>query len=186
MVVINYRKGKIGNEISVENNIAKMKLYNNKNIPTSETDFDEEFIDNIKQFTWFKQNQFGYVSCHFKDVNGNKRCMQLHRYILYLNGNLDHSLDVDHKDGNPLNNLKNNLRICTASQNTRNSRRKRNSISQYKGVSFFKRDQKWKAEIYINGKNSFLGLFINEIDAAKAYNTAAILHFGEFAKLNNV
>ena len=185
---MSYRSKRLPNEITINNNIASMKLYNDKGMVSGITIFDAKFIDYIKPYKWFKINNHNYVSCHFLDENKIRKMMQLHRYLMYLsnNFNLDSSLDIDHIDGDPLNNLLSNLRTCTTSQNCRNSNRKKNSSSQYKGVNFFKRDKKWKAEIYVNGKNLFLGLFINEIDAAKAYDIAAKKYFGEFARLNGI
>ena len=55
---------------------------------------------------------------------------------------------------------------------------------RYKGVCWYPRDKKWEARIGVNGKTHRLGRFVAEIDAARAYNKAALEHFGEFAVLN--
>ena len=90
--------------------------------------------------------------------------------------------EVDHKNGNTLDNRHSNLRVCTHQENCRNRRPNKNCVSSYKGVSWFK--GKWTAIINCNGKHRYLGRFKNEIDAAKAYDKAAKKAFGEFACLN--
>lgn len=90
---------------------------------------------------------------------------------------------VDHRDGSRLNNRRSNLRICTPAQNTRN-RRGWGRVSKYKGVYFYRRLNKWKAEISFNHRHIHIGYFIDEIDAARAYDKKAKEFFGEFAYLN--
>ncbi len=90
---------------------------------------------------------------------------------------------VDHIDGNSQNNRRSNLRICTPAQNLQNQRPK-GGTSRYKGVYFHKKDNKWMAKIGFNGKNTYLGLFEDEILAARAYDKKAKELFGEFAYLN--
>ena len=92
---------------------------------------------------------------------------------------------VDHNDHNSLNNSRINLRLATLSQNSANRRITiADCSSKYKGVHQRKDSDKWVARIGHNGKRIYLGRFDNEIDAAKAYDTAAKLYHGEFAALN--
>jgi len=93
-------------------------------------------------------------------------------------------METDHRDGNGLNNQRENLRICTRQQNSQNGLAHKDSSSQFKGVSLKKGRHKWVACIMQNGKLAHLGYFDNEIEAAKTYNTKAKELFGEFAKLN--
>lgn len=118
----------------------------------------------------------------------------MHRMIL----NPPQNLFVDHKDRNGLNNQRDNLRICTASQNQKN--KIATGVSKYLGVSIHKNKHKiylkkkklyliyineyWIAHINVNGKSIHLGLFKDEIEAAKAYNKAAKKYHGDFARLN--
>lgn len=107
----------------------------------------------------------------------------LHRFLLDVK---DKNIQVDHKDGNPLNNMRSNLRLATNSQN--NSYRSidsRNS-SGYKGVYYDKERNKWIAEIKADGKKKFIGRFETKEEAALAYNKMAILLHKEFAILNTV
>jgi hypothetical protein len=110
----------------------------------------------------------------------------IHRVILerILNRSLDKGELVDHRDQNPLNNTRTNLRLASATQNQQNRKANRNNKSGYKGVSFYKTRGLWRASISINGKPKTLGYFDTPELAAEAYNVEALKHFGEFAKLN--
>lgn len=105
----------------------------------------------------------------------------MHRDILQVDDKL---ILVDHEDHNGLNNQKSNIRKCTKAQNQKNKRSEINSTSQYLGVDFQPTRNRWRARIRLEGKDKHLGRFINEIDAAKAYDAAARLHHKEFANPN--
>lgn len=89
---------------------------------------------------------------------------------------------VDHINGDGLDNRRCNLRICTQSQNTMN----RHQEKKWKGISYRKDNQIWRAYIQINKKMLGLGHYNKALDAATAYNIAAIKYFGEFACLNDL
>lgn len=131
---------------------------------------DDEDFDKISKIKWSKHN-LGYAL-------SSKGYM--HRIIL----NAPKDKKVDHIDGNPLNNQKLNLRFCEQFENTRNRLKSKNTSSQYKGVSFNKKRKKWHAYIMTDYKRTHLGFFDSEINAAREYNRAAIIHHGQFAKLN--
>ena len=95
--------------------------------------------------------------------------------------------EVDHINRNKLDNQVCNLRYVTRSQNNINRSkpiRKRTTSSQYKGVSLVKKTGKWKAQINIDGKNVYIGLFISEQEAAMAYDLKAQEVHSKFAVLN--
>jgi hypothetical protein len=91
----------------------------------------------------------------------------------------------DHRNHDGLDNQRHNLREATQSQNRMNTRKTVSpTSSQYKGVCWHKKALKWMAYIKINHKMKYLGLFVDEIEAAKAYDEAAKQIFGTFAYLN--
>lgn len=140
---------------------------------------DDEDFEKLNQFNWYAHkdcNTF-YAGRHIT-VDGKRTTQLMHNVILNGKG-------IDHRDGNGCNNQKTNLRLCTNQENCMNQRKQTGTSSIYKGVSLFKRDNKWQASIMLNGKKIYLGLFNSEIEAAKAYNDKAVALFCEFANLNN-
>lgn len=96
-----------------------------------------------------------------------------------------YDITFDHKDRNILNNLHNNIRECTQSQNNANRGKcKTRKSSIYKGVSWQMLIGKWKVQLRFHGKLIYLGLFTDEVLAARKYDEAALKYFGEFAQLN--
>jgi len=111
--------------------------------------------------------------------------IRLHRYL--MKAHLSEGLEVDHVNGNKLDNRIENLRIVTRQQNQFNSKPSKNSFSKYKGVSFDKNSAHKKpifAQIMHNRKNYRLGTYTSEEEAARAYDKKAIELFGEYAYLN--
>lgn len=94
--------------------------------------------------------------------------------------------EVDHRDGDGLNNQRFNLRRCTHLQNLRNTRIQTNGSSKYKGVGWRPEKKKWRARIMVNGQDICLGHFNDELAAAMAYDKAAKVYFGEFARTNGL
>ena len=92
---------------------------------------------------------------------------------------------IDHKDRNGLNNTRFNLRSANKSTNAANAIAHCDGSSRFKGVTWDKANSKWRAQICVNGKRMALGRFEQEDDAARAYNAAAITHFGPFARINS-
>lgn len=112
-----------------------------------------------------------------------KRTVLMHRVILGAKP----GEQVDHRNGDGLDNRRSNLRLCAHRQNQFNQRKQRRwTSSQFKGVTLDKKRSQWAARIKANGSNIWLGRHDNELDAARAYNSAAMELFGEFANLNDV
>ena len=107
----------------------------------------------------------------------------LHRIIMQVN---NRKIYVDHINGNKLDNRKCNLRLCNHRDNLNNRPGNKNNTSGLKGLWYSKPNKKWVARITVHGKCINLGSYVDKLDAAKAYNTAAIKYFGEFAFLNKV
>lgn len=92
---------------------------------------------------------------------------------------------VDHINHNSLDDRIENLREATQKENIRHRKgANKNSQSQYLGVSFKKQFKKYDANIFINGKQTYLGRFETKEEAALIYNKASVKHFGEFAHIN--
>src|SRR5690554_1628702 len=147
---------------------------------------DEDLYEFLNKWNWI-ESSFGYA-IRFETIpnSGSKqKRIWMHRVIV----DTPEHLITDHINGNKLDNRKENLRIVTHTENGANRKKKYNSKSKYKGVSLCSnpnRKKKWRARITVNGKLKFLGNFYTEDEAAKAYNDAALKHFGEYARLNDV
>lgn len=123
----------------------------------------------------------GYVVHSFR-LNKKVETIRLHRLIL---GVTDPSIIIDHINGNKLDNRTSNLRIVTTSQNAMNQKKtQKKTSSQYKGVSRCTDRDRWISMIKVDTKTINLGRFKTELEAAEAYNKAALIHFGEYAKIN--
>ena len=124
----------------------------------------------------------GYVIRHAPGHRKPRKVIFLHREII----NTPAGKITDHVDGDPLNNTRKNLRVCTHQENLRNQtkQKRKNKYSRYKGVSFGYK--KWIAYITLDSKTYRLGSFRTEKEAARAYNLAASVIYGDFARLNNL
>ena len=143
---------------------------------------DDEDYERAIAYKW-------HVSAGYKEIKyartnikiGRQRTtLSLHRFILQTH----EDQEVDHINGDGLDNRKSNLRLCTHGQNQQNCRSFKNVKSKYKGV--FPIGDKWTAHIYFNKKLRHLGYYCSENEAAKIYNLFAIKYFGQFARLNSV
>lgn len=88
---------------------------------------------------------------------------------------------IDHKNRDKLDNRIGNLRECTQGQNQHNQVKRKQNKSGWKGVSWSKEKEKWKAQICLNKKNKSLGYFDDVKEAAEAYIFAALELHGEYA-----
>lgn len=135
----------------------------------------------LSRMSWHLK-EGGYPATNVKVGHNKYKQVSMHKMIM----GTPQGFDTDHIDGNPLNNQRSNLRVCSHSQNVRNRTQKsKNSKTGYKGVTI-RYGKKILSRITVNGKKIHLGYFKNVIDAAKAYNEAAIKYHGEFASLNNL
>ena len=123
-------------------------------------------------------------------VRGKRITISMAREVLHLKSG--DPRQADHIFHNTLDNRRCKLRICTSAQNGQNRLPKKDGSSSFKGVIWYKGrlykgkryKGKWSALVVCEGKRIFLGLFADEIDAAKAYDRKAKELYGEFAYLN--
>lgn len=143
-------------------------------------------------YEWLSRQRWLVVDgrrCYARSFFKSRRGVYMHRLIL----GVEHqpSIQVDHKDGNSLNNQRSNLRLATQSQNQQNRGLSANNTSGFKGVqrrvhryNDGRELERWHAHFKHNNKQIWVGTFNNAIDAAKAYDQRAREVFGEFAYLN--
>jgi hypothetical protein len=143
---------------------------------------DDADFEWLSAFKWCASQERPGAFYAVGSVSG--RVQRMHRVIL----SAPMGMDVDHVNGDGLDNRRSNIRLSTRSQNLANGNMARGkTTSRYRGVSactdcagFF------RAQIWVNKKRRYLGYFRSEEAAALAYNAAALAHFGEFARLNQV
>ena len=156
---------------------------------------DDEDFERVSQYKWYALIQEKVNSTyvcparqHYNNkITGKPKYSRMGRFIL----NAPTNLQVDHIDGNPLNNQKSNLRLVTNQQNQMNCGSKNNKTG-YKGISYMKAivatspnlKKPYMAHIMFNRKHIYLGYFKTAKEAAKAYDSKAKELFGEFAKTN--
>lgn len=155
---------------------------------------DKEDYGKVCSYKWFAVRSRGnyYAAAH----GVNRETIKMHRVIM---GVVNSKIICDHKDHNGLNNRKENIRICSNSENVKNTTSRKNTTSKYLGVcykptrkrklksghySISEYTKKWVAQIQCNGKKFFIGRFLEEKQAALAYNKAATEKFNDFANLN--
>lgn len=145
---------------------------------------DDDTPTEITSPKWTLQEAKGTYYANRNDKIGLRkyRKLYLHREIL---GVTDPSIQVDHINHNGLDNRRENLRICTIQQNNMNCLSRCKS-KRFKGVFRSDGRRQWRAAIGFGGKQIHLGVYETEIEAAIAYNTAAVRLHREFAQLNDI
>ena len=146
----------------------------------SEVIVDPEDQALLAQEGWFlvKGGRTHYV-CRNTVHEGKRGFEFFHRVIM----DAPKGLDVDHRDGNGLDNRRSNLRLATDGQNARNVARRSDNTSGFKGVSLHKSTGRWAATIASGGPQRHLGLFDSREEAHAAYCEAALRLHGEFARV---
>lgn len=165
--------------VDASSNTAHVKLSQGR---WATIDLDD--LERVRDMRWFAYksghgNTF-YARSNGRDSAGKPVAIHMHRLIM---GD-PHGMQVDHIDGDGLNNRRTNLRTATNQQNSWNDGKRSTNKSGYKGVSWKSRNKKWVAQIGAGGVKRHLGLFSSATEAARAYDAAAREEFGEFARLN--
>ena len=154
-----------------------------KHRPTKDSDYiivdktivDDGDFDIFNKYRWFLHNDYVYYST-------SSICSFLHREIM----NCPKDKMIDHINHDTLDNRKSNLRIVTNSQNQYNQKIRCGLSSKFKGVTRYALRNAWRATIRFKTKKIHIGYFKDEIEAAKAYNKAALKYFGKYATLNKL
>lgn len=136
---------------------------------------DEDY-DRLNVFAWCLTGW----KARYVGRRTNRTTLYLHREVI----GAPVGLEVDHINRNPLDNRRENLRLCTPSQNHANTGHLTGGSSQYRGVCWDAGYGAWMAYIKVNGRFKGLGRFQDERKAALAYDSAAAKIFGSFATLN--
>jgi hypothetical protein len=152
-------------------------------IPLTETLYttiDDADLALVSGFSWRPLTPPNAKTAYVHAWN-NQQSYYMHRLITGVGP----KLQVDHADLNGLNNCRYNLRSATRSQNQSNRGKQVNGItSHFKGVYWEPARSKWTVTIHYDKKTRYLGRYIDEIEAAKAYDEAALEVFGFYARLN--
>lgn len=166
--------------------MKQIKLNQGKFALVDDSDF--EFLSQWKWHLAGRNYEYAYRSTHIgshKDGSRKQVNYSMHREIMKA----PKDLQVDHINGNKLDNRRDNLQLCNNQQNHQKIGLTAKNTSGYKGVSYIKRkwqNKRWKAEIKINNKVTYLGSFFTKEEAAKVYNEAAQKYYGNFAYLNQI
>ncbi len=141
---------------------------------------DVSTVDIVGQYNWcavWSPSSHAYYAVR-KDTSEEKhRTVRMHRFIWEsINGPIPGKLEIDHINGNPLDNRIENLRLVTTRRNQHNRKDQRDgkTSSKYPGVSWQKNRKKWQAHIRVNGRLEYLGMFDQEEEAYKAYQQVLI------------
>lgn len=138
---------------------------------------DEPDFEWLSGYRWHSNGSYAYRKV---GPRAARHTIAMHRLI----AGASDGLEVDHVNGDGLDNRRHNLRLCRHTENVRNSRRRADNTSGFKGVSQRADTGKWTAYVNCGGVRAHLGCFANRADAARAYDAAARDLHGEFARLN--
>ena len=143
---------------------------------------DNSDYEYLNQFKWHISSPGYPTRGIWSSQRKQNKLVNMHRELIKS----EKGFEIDHINGDKLDNRRSNLRIVTHKQNIANQKLQSKSRSGYKGVSYYKNYKKWEAYICTNKKKYRLGYFITKEEGALAYNQAAIKYFGEFARLNRI
>jgi len=159
-------------EFEIIEEVCKITTSRGVELIVDATDYEK-----VKEYSWCI-SKTGYPVARMKDG----RVIKLTRFLLEPK---NPKLVIDHINGNPFDNRRANLRICTNTQNSRNCKLSKNNTSGYVGVRMTE-SGKWHAQIMVNRKEINLGRYEKLEDAIKARREGEIRYFGEFAPHKNI
>lgn len=139
---------------------------------------DDVDLEKVAGFKW-RMHPGGKAQTTIGWRKGEKKsCLLMHQLVI---GKAPKGFEIDHINGNKLDNRRSNLRICSHEENMRNRKMNKNNKSGFKGVGFSKRENKWQVYIGVKKAKKFLGYFEELKDAAEAYKKASEYFHGDFA-----
>lgn len=148
---------------------------------------DDQDYERVAALSWYarfvktKSRTIFYATRTQRIPNSTQKVtIHMHSFIL----NYDGCDVIDHFDDDGLNNQRSNLSVIPQSYNLARARKQAGRSSPFKGVSWYPLRDKWRVRVKLNGIEHFVGYFSSEVDAATAYNFAALGLFGEFARMN--
>lgn len=145
---------------------------------------DDEDFECVNQFKWHAHNSHGRWYAERMGPRPKRQRIKMHRVIANRMGIVDASRVIDHRDGHTLDNRRINLRPATTAENNRNQKTFQTNTLGLKGVSRTNRGKPFMARISPDNHCLYLGAFDTAEQAARAYDAAARMFFGEFARTN--
>jgi hypothetical protein len=164
------------NELIITDDYIEVVLYDNNMQENYRTRVSTNKLDVVKAHKWYARVTEDNVYVVTK-IKGQSR--QMARLLLGIE---DPDIDVDHIDGDGLNNLDNNLRPCTHQQNSFNTNGHKSRGSSHRGVYKDPYSNRFRALIGVNGKTKNLGRFDTEAEAIEARRKAELRYFGEYTR----
>lgn len=135
---------------------------------------DEDDLERVSKHSWCTSHNGN--GNFYAQTRINTKTVYMHRFIL----SAPKGTMLDHRNGNSLDNRKENLRFCTKSENSLNSKHRVRRYSAYRGVTFDRNRGKWTAQLRVNGVKVLSKRFATELEAAQAYKDAVAQHCSEF------
>ena len=158
------------------NNEKRIKLTKGKVAIVDASDYDA-----LMKFKWCARKNRGanvFYAMAYLGKDEGRKSYYMHSLLL----DRPKGMEIDHINGNGLDNRRSNLRICTRSENEMNRGKNKNNTSGYKGVCWNKNDKRWYVKIGLNNKQINLGRFSDKLEAYKAYVSACKKYHGKYAK----
>jgi hypothetical protein len=142
---------------------------------------DSQDFSLVSSGRWYLVIKKGYEKWvyFYRNEKGTRKRYGLHRLIARARDDQE----VDHIDGDTLNNTRENLRLCTRSQNMMNGPQRKKTSSGFRGVTWRKKEKNWVARIGFEGKLYYLGSFKNAKEAHDEYLRKAKELFGSFLRI---
>lgn len=156
-----------------DSGVGHIKMSNTDN----EMICDKENIEKLLKYYWNERKGYARSSIGMKKIYAHRIVMNVSDYEI--------NKQIDHINGNTLDNRKQNLRVVTSQQNGMNSAIRKDNTSGITGVGWDKSKNMWYARIQYNNKQIFLGYFTKFEDAVTTRIKAENKYFGEYSYNNS-